>query len=106
MSLMAIYITAACIGAGLIALTLLVGGDHDADIDSPDAEGDAGFDAAGWLPFASLRFWTFFSAAFGLTGIGLSALDLSRAPSIIFSVGAGYVSGLFVSKLYLSLIHI
>jgi hypothetical protein len=34
-----------------------------------------------WLPLLSLRFWTFFAAAFGLTGLLLSAVGLGALAS-------------------------
>lgn len=114
-----LYLAATGLGLTLIAVSLLLGGgDADADADAAidadlDAAGDvdagdvdAG-DAAhgeaghggssagmtGWLPLASLRFWTFLVAAFGLTGTGLT---LGGAPSILVlgvAVGTGVIGG-------------
>jgi membrane protein implicated in regulation of membrane protease activity len=65
-------------------------GDVDADVDA-DMDGHLGGigDAlSGWLPFASMRFWIFFLAFFGLTGTLLSTLG-----SVSSAVLAGTISG-------------
>jgi membrane protein implicated in regulation of membrane protease activity len=54
-----------------------------------------------WLPFLSLRFWTFFSAFFGLTGLTLTLLSLSSPPvALAAAVGVGIVSGVGVTSLF------
>jgi len=89
------------------------GGDADQDADH-DAEGDheqeamvvhgghamthdaASADAAmAWLPVTSVRFWTFFMAFFGLTGITLTlaALGPGVLANALISAGVGYLSG-------------
>lgn len=50
-----------------VDVDLDVEGDLDVDLD-----GDQSFDALGWFPILSLRFWTFFLFSFGLLGTGLS----------------------------------
>lgn len=37
-----------------------------------------------WLPFLSLRFWTFGSATFGLSGLLLQTLEITQHPTQIF----------------------
>ncbi len=57
-----------------------------------------------WLPFLSLRFWTFFAAFFGLTGLVFTGFGL--APAVVTlgaSVGVGLASGTGVSWLYRAL---
>ena len=48
-----------------------------------------------WLPFLSMRFWTFFLAFFGLTGVVLTGLALwtSQAAILPASVVMGLISG-------------
>ncbi len=50
-------------------------------------------DAAGrkrlWLPFSSMRFWTFGTAAFGLTGVLLTALASSPAIVLAAALATG-----------------
>lgn len=54
---------------------------------------------AAWLPFLSLRFWTFFAAFFGLTGVVLTALSIAWLPALLASLGVGVVCGVMVSVL-------
>lgn len=54
-----------------------------------------------WLPFLSLRFWTFFSAFFGLTGLTVTGLSLASPPiALAAAVGVGVVSGVGVTSLF------
>lgn len=106
-----IYLGAMVFGGMLVAVSLIFGGDDDLDVDA-DADVDLDLDAdvdvdvdvdadadvdhdlvhgldgvqeAMWLPFLSLRFWTFALASFGLTGtllhllVGLAAIVLPVA---------------------------
>ncbi len=53
---------------------------------------------ARWVPFASLRFWTFFLAFFGLTGLVLDGLDLMSAmPAFVVALALGASSGSGIS---------
>ena len=66
------------------------GADHDIDIDS---DADHGGDIGGWLPFLSLRFWTFALMSFGLTGtLSQLLLDVPR----IVELGTSLVVGLAI----------
>jgi len=103
--LLFLYLATAGLGATLIVLSMLLGGgegdadldaDVDADIDA-DADGgdsDGGTGLFGWLPLASMRFWTFLLAAFGLTGSGLTlggapfALTLAVASIVALVTGS------------------
>jgi len=70
--------------------------DGDGDIEGPDddlsghlATGAAEGSEAIWLPFLSLRFWTFGLASFGLTGLLLSLSMVADAPALLSAVAAG-----------------
>jgi hypothetical protein len=108
--MLAIYILAAAIGGVLVVLSAIGGGDHgdghaeigtdahaeigtDAGSDIAHADGDGGHDAdMGWLSFFGLRFWSYFGAFFGLTGLLLTWLtDLG---SVMIAAGSGAL-GLF-----------
>jgi hypothetical protein len=72
-------------------------GDVDLDGDGPIGEalataGDSvGADAAIWMPFLSLRFWTFATAAFGMIGLLLSFVMSSAVATAGFA-GLGGMS--------------
>lgn len=57
-----------------------------------------------WLPFLSLRFWTFFAATFGLAGVALTWLKLASSPvTLLTSIVLGVISGTGVAWLYRTL---
>ena len=118
--MLTVYLITAVVGGTLVVLSALSGhGDHDVDgeldIDGElDLDGGAHFDGdvhpdmadgalvakeaqslTTWLPFFSLRFWTYFSAGFGGTGCLLSWFDLAGATvtATISSVTGG-IAGL------------
>lgn len=120
--MLTLYLIALMLGGTLVMATLVLG-DHgdgdlatdldidmdvDVDIDvDVDADVDADADAVGapdavmsWLPYASMRFWTFFLAFFGLTGSVLAGLGLmaNTIAVAVISVVVGYVSGFSVVK--------
>jgi len=112
--MISLYIIAAVVGGALVALSAFGAGDHDHDHDHEahldqdaeiDHDGDHEVHAlaniehdATWLPFLSLRFWTYFSAFFGLTGLGLTYLtDLAAPIGALLSAGTGVGSGLGIS---------
>lgn len=84
-------------------------GDHDLGFDGDvdvDVDGDAhvggalahageavGADAAIWMPFLSLRFWTFATAAFGMIGLPLSLLMSSAVATAAFAGVGGITIG-------------
>jgi hypothetical protein len=111
------------IGGTLVAASLLLGGnDHDVDADADfdtdfdadvdvdaDADADAdhdfshadgvGMDAVmAWLPFMSMRFWTFFLAFFGLTGASLTLAEAVGDKILIAIIAGviGYAAGVTV----------
>ncbi|MBX3249463.1 MAG: hypothetical protein KF901_19965 [Myxococcales bacterium] len=92
------YIAALVVGGVLLGASLLLGG-HDADgpeldADGPDADGfdkDVDLGAGGdafWI-FRSVRFWTFFLAFFGLTGVVLDGFGLIDTSWITAALAAG-----------------
>lgn len=115
-----IYLTSLIIGGVLLGASILLGGHDDADLDaSGDVDGDLGadaeldIDADGGLDkdvdptghgdfsgvlfsFLSLRFWTFFLAFFGLTGIVLGSLNLVSSDwlGFLLALGMGLSTGL------------
>jgi membrane protein implicated in regulation of membrane protease activity len=104
-----IYLGSLTLGGILIGASILFGdGDIDADADfdvdvdfDADFEGgldvdndlmlvvkdpaDAVVDAGTWLPFLSLRFWTFAMAAFGLSGSLLTLLGVAKVITAVVS---------------------
>lgn len=119
--MLTLYLIALGLGGTLLLASLLLGGDHDGhaagDLDAPgelaaDAAPDAAGDAAdhgmaadaalAWLPVASLRFWTFFLAFFGLTGTVLSVAGTTgrmvASPLVtgLIAGATGYACGLGV----------
>lgn len=129
--MLTIYLTTLIIGGSLLLLSIFLGGDgdHGADHDFDahfdgeldtdfdgdfdgdfgadlDGEADVGFDAAfdAWLPIASIRFWTFFAAFFGMTGTALTATsNLGMTLTLGPAIGVGYVSGVAATRILKSL---
>jgi membrane protein implicated in regulation of membrane protease activity len=106
------YIISGVVGLALIVMSLFGGEghghDHDisnghgVDVSHPEAAqpGDShGTEGAGpWIPFFSIRFWTYFFGAFGLCGVLLSLLIKTPEPmAAMMSGGTGLVIGLIVS---------
>ena len=103
-----LYLGALAIGGTLLAATLILGGQSDADHGGGEgadhgahgnghAHGHAtgslgdGFD---WLPLTSLRFWTFFLAFFGVTGAALDLLEVQgTAVTAVVALAVGWVTG-------------
>jgi hypothetical protein len=104
------YVFALVLGSILLGASFLLGGDHDGDGDVDghadadadhdlDGHTDAGHDAQGDLGgffgvLGSMRFWTFFAAFFGLTGVVLDGFDLTvELTALGLSIGVGFVTG-------------
>ncbi len=91
-----IYIVSTIV-AGVLILLSVFGADHDHDTDTDhdlSIEGSADV----WLPFFSLRFYTYFFAGFGSTGLLISLL--TKTPALltgILAAGVGLVCGLMIS---------
>jgi len=118
--MLTLYILSAVIAGGLIILSAVTGlgshgdapdfdhdvhtdFDHDVHVDA-DHDIHTGHDsiihhdvvktADGWLPFLSLRFWTYFFGAGGVAGLLLSVLGASAEPlTLILSAGTGLLMG-------------
>ena len=112
-----IYLGSLTLGGILIGASILFGdGDVDADADfDVELDGDFGggldadndlmlavkdpadavVDAGTWLPFLSLRFWTFAMAAFGLSGTLLNLLGVGGIVAVVVSaiMAAGIGTG-------------
>ncbi|MBS1713587.1 MAG: NfeD family protein [Armatimonadetes bacterium] len=115
--MLAAYIVAAIVGVGLIVFSALEGlganaeiggGDLANDVDAShgpieahDAGGHADYDPLGesaegavWLPFLSVRFWTYAVGTFGLLGTLLTLANVSREPlTAIVAVGTALLTG-------------
>jgi len=116
-----LYLFSLIVGAVLLGASILLGGhgaDADGDVDAggdvdADADADGGLDKdtaigghgdfSGFLTtFLSLRFWTFFLAFFGLTGlvldlfglVGSSWITLALALAMGLGTGAGAMAAL------------
>jgi membrane protein implicated in regulation of membrane protease activity len=106
------YLAALIFGGVLLGSSILLGGHDDADLDldgdvdiDADVDVDADVDAEidkdlplggdsflWWL--RSMRFWTFFLSAFGLTGMLLKGLGLAgEIPTLVSALAMGGVSG-------------
>lgn len=110
--MLTLYIIATILGGGLVLLSA-IGGigsghldmDHHASFEG-DSDVDMGHDISHdgdtvstdhfdfWLPFMSLRFWTYTFAAFGVFGIFLTFTKFAPEPlAAMISAGAGLVIG-------------
>lgn len=128
-----LYLFALIVGGVLLGASILLGGDHDSDADAEgdlhagvdvdldaDADVEGGHDLAHdhdpgvgghggadfflWS-FRSIRFWTFFLAFFGLTGLALTWLGLvdSQWLGLGLAVGTGALTGLGAAAVLRSL---
>jgi membrane protein implicated in regulation of membrane protease activity len=116
------------LGGLLIAASIFMGGsDHDADFDVDadldidvdvdadlDVDADQDFDVdpellegpqtsggmSWWLPFLSMRFWTFASATFGGTGVLLSLLETASTLTFVISTVLAIVLGWSVAWMF------
>jgi hypothetical protein len=85
----AVYLGAFLFGAVVLAGTWMVGADKAAD----PHHGDPASHAAGWLPFVSLRFWTFGASTFGLTGGLVSLLPVAEPVPAVLATAVGVAIG-------------
>lgn len=87
--MLALYLASLIAGGGLLMWSLAAGGaDADADTDAEvHAHGGGGWLTA--LPFASVTFWTFFLAFFGLTGVALTVLGVVGSAVLTAAIAAG-----------------
>lgn len=116
--MLTVYIVSAIIGGGLILLSAFVGHDHDSDFagghdvghdvshdhDTAGSEHEhSGGELLSWLPFLSLRFWTYGLALFGGIGWALSALTPTASPTIL---GISLTVGVLMGTLAATLINV
>lgn len=116
--MLGIYIVGLIVGGALVLLSVLGAGhghgdfatdhdishdfgDHDLSVDHDldhEGVGTAMHASDTWIPFLSLRFWTYFSAVFGACGLLLTKLsDLGQAEIAIYSGAGGILTGLIVA---------
>lgn len=114
--MLTVYILSTIIGGGLLLLSAFVGHDHDSDFSgghdvdhsadhdvSHDHDGTdhtGGNELLSWLPFLSLRFWTYGFALFGGVGWGLTALtNTSSGATLGWAIGAALLMGTLATTL-------
>lgn len=111
--MLTVYIVTGIVGLVLTAVAAIAGFDHGTDHEfdvgadvggdvghdvGHDADHDAGHDGLGaWLPFLSLRFWTFFAAGFGTIGAVLTLFEPGNVLIPVWAVAGGLGIGLLVS---------
>ncbi|EDM80794.1 hypothetical protein PPSIR1_12963 [Plesiocystis pacifica SIR-1] len=111
--LIKVYLFAMVLGAVLLGVSFLLGGDDadadgDADLDA-DADADLDLDGDGDVDggdgghgdigglfgvLGSTRFWTFFATFFGLTGLVLDGFDLAATTvALVLAIAVGTLCG-------------
>jgi membrane protein implicated in regulation of membrane protease activity len=107
----AIYLGSLLFGGVLIAASALLGADHGAELhggggDAGHGGGNAGHggdnsqnQGSAWVSLFGLRFWSFGSAFFGITGLVLRAIGLSALAPLV-STGVGIAAGLGASAMF------
>lgn len=91
--LVTVYVFALVLGAVLLGASILLGG-QDGDAEGGDAivsPVEGGFDV--FWAFRSFRFWTFFLAFFGLTGLVLDGLGLLENSLLALGLSLGLGAG-------------
>lgn len=84
-----LYAAALLFGGVMIGASILFGGDHH----SGEAFHAHDIGAEGWLPFGSMRFWTFLFFVFGLTGSLFTLTEsMGEWPSLAVSAVVGIIS--------------
>jgi membrane protein implicated in regulation of membrane protease activity len=100
--MLSIYIAAAAIG-GVLALVGAFAGDHGHEHSFGGDGHEIGHDHDSghsdvWIPFFSVRFWTYFAMAFGLSGLLLSTVVKQTEPTVaILASSTALLLGLAVS---------
>jgi membrane protein implicated in regulation of membrane protease activity len=97
--MLTLYIVSAAV-AGVLILLSLMGADHGVEHEvhfEHDSDHDTGHQGH-WLPFLSIRFYTYFFAGLGLTGLLLHWLTQTPANLVLWlSLGVAVFSGFSVS---------
>jgi membrane protein implicated in regulation of membrane protease activity len=93
----------------LIAASVFAGAEHGAEIHGGGDAGHGGGNAAhgdnvqnqgqAWISLFGLRFWSFGTAFFGITGLALRAIGLSALAPLV-STGVGIAAGLGASAMF------
>ena len=101
--MLTVYILAAIVGGILVLASALMGGEHDThfggdahfgDADFQGIDGHEGIHSDVYLPFLSLRFWTYFAACFGVTGLLLTNFSSASVVTVaVVAVVTGIVAG-------------
>ena len=107
--MLTVYILAAIVGGILVLASALMGGEHDThfggdahfgDVDFHGVDGHDGIHSDVYLPFLSLRFWTYFAACFGVTGLLLTNFTSNATTSVaIASLLTGLIAGYLVTAI-------
>ncbi|MDC0717151.1 hypothetical protein [Nannocystis bainbridge] len=109
-----LYLFAFGLGGVLLLGSIFIGDKDGGDSDASTAEHfDHGVDdshgtlAGLFTAFFSLRFWMFFLAFFGLTGLVLDGLDLVDSPTaaLVAALGMGLLTGLGTVAVFRNLSH-
>jgi membrane protein implicated in regulation of membrane protease activity len=106
----AIYLGSLLFGGVLIAASALLGADHGAEIHGGGDAGHGGGNAdhggdnaqnqgPAWVSLFGLRFWSFGTTFFGITGLVLRAIGLSALAPLV-STGVGVAAGLGASAAF------
>jgi membrane protein implicated in regulation of membrane protease activity len=113
--MLTLYLILTLAGGALVAISVFAGNHGDAGADGDAGGSDHGSAdhghghghthgfgdlAAAYLPFTSLRFWTFAMAFGGLTGAVLTGARLGATVPVAIAAGVvGYLAGLGVTRL-------
>ncbi len=104
----AIYLGSLLFGGVLIAASAFGGADHGAELHAGGDAGHGGDNAShgeaqnqglAWLSLFGLRFWSFASTFFGITGLALRAIGWSALAPLV-SAGVGAAAGLCASATF------
>ncbi len=105
---LSLYLASLALGGVVLGVSLVGGGHGDVDTDGGgadhDGHGQGGDSPSAFLPFLSLRFWTFAFAFFGATGALLTWLGLA-APLVIglLAGGVGSATGYVAARVLTAL---
>jgi membrane protein implicated in regulation of membrane protease activity len=105
--LISFYIVSAIVGGILVIASAFFGGEHDTHFDAhigdfhtgdTDMHGTDSVHSDLWMPFFSLRFWTYLFTFFGVTGLLLTNFtSLSPTAATAAAAFTGLAAGLIVS---------